>query len=286
MAGCVGGADAARERLLRMTTTDLLDIRRIYAMPEALALDRGQEIVARFPEAEVEEVPSHWNIPSLHGNEGLVEDWTRIKRQVLVLGILKSRRVRPNGRSSDFIAPSLANGCSMACAYCYVPRRKGYANPITVFANIDQLLGTLERHARKQGPKPEPNQVDPSRWVYDIGENSDASADALVSDNVKDTVALFRDLPHAKASFATKFVNRALLGYNPEGGTRIRFSLLPHRIAKVLDVRTSPVAERIAAINDFVEAGYEVHLNFSPVVFYPTWRADYRELFRQVDDQS
>ncbi|VWX48406.1 hypothetical protein NOVOSPHI9U_160001 [Novosphingobium sp. 9U] len=45
--------------------------------------------------------------------------------------------MRPNGRSADFIAPSSSNGCAMACAYCYVGRRKGYANPISVCVNID-----------------------------------------------------------------------------------------------------------------------------------------------------
>lgn len=33
-----------------------------------------------------------------------------------------------------------------------------------------------------------------------------------------------------------------------------------------------------------VEAGYEVHLNFSPVIYYPDWQADYQELFEQIDD--
>ena len=88
----------------------------------------------------------------------------------------------------------------MACAYCYVPRRKGYANPITVFTNIEQITGYLRRHVGRQGVKAEPNEVDPVSWVYDIGENSDCSVDALVSDNVADLVATFRELPTAKAS--------------------------------------------------------------------------------------
>ena len=64
-------------------------------------------------------------------------------------------------------------------------------------------------------------------WVYDIGENGDCSVDAAISDNVRDLVELFRRLPNAKASFATKHVNRALLDYDPRGKTRIRFSLMP-----------------------------------------------------------
>jgi spore photoproduct lyase len=90
--------------------------------------------------------------------------------------------MRPNERSSNFIAPSTSNGCAMACAYCYVPRRKGYANPITVFVNIEQICAALARHASRQGVKRTADQVDPKLWVYDLGENGDLSVDALVSD--------------------------------------------------------------------------------------------------------
>jgi spore photoproduct lyase family protein len=208
----------------------------------------------------------------------------RIKREVLVLGEKRSLTARRNERSSDWIAPSTANGCAMACAYCYVPRRKGYANPITVFANIEQIVGYLERHAARQGVKAEPNQCDPVDWVYDIGENSDCSADALVSDNVRDLVDLFARLPNAKASFATKLVNRDMLDWDPRGGTRVRFSLMPAAPSKLVDIRTSRIADRIAALDDFVEAGYEVHLNLSPVIVHEGWRAEWQELLEQVAD--
>ena len=261
----------------------MLDVSHIYLEPAVPTYPRGADILARFPEAERTEVPSHWNIPELHGNEGLAKDWVRIKRTVLVLGVRKGFPVRVNGRSGDFIAPGFASGCAMACAYCYVPRRKGFANPISTFVNIDAILRAVARHAAKQGPKV-PAQTDPNYWVYDVGENSDCSVDALISDNLRDTVARFRDLPNAKASFATKYVNRDLLSYDPQGKTRVRFSLMPQRVARVVDVRTSPMKERIAAVNDFVEAGYEVHLNFSPIILYEGWLADYAALFNELDD--
>ncbi len=261
----------------------LLEVGRIFHEPSVEEYARGRKILARFPDAELIRVPSHWNIRGLHGNEGLVGDWVRTKRGILVLGVKKALSCRPNGRSADFIVPSHSNGCVMACAYCYVPRRKGYANPSTTFVNIEGIMGNIERHARKQGLKMEPNQVDPSLWFYDIGENGDCSVDATVSDNVRDVVELFKRLPNAKASFATKYVNRDLLGYDPQGRTRVRFSLMPEPIAKVVDVRTSRISERISAINDFVGAGCEVHVNFSPVIVYESWRADYMELFSQID---
>ena len=260
----------------------LIDPRRIFLEPAVRSFPRGREVLARFPGAERIEVDSHWRIPDL-ADPADAGDWLSAKQGTLVLGTKRGLAMRPNGRSADFIAPSTSNGCAMACAYCYVARRKGHSNPVTVFVNIEQVCDAVRRHAGAQGPKREPNQVDPAAWVYDLGENGDLSVDAAVSDNVRDLVAAFRAIPGAKGSFATKYVNRDLLGYDPQGRTRVRFSLMPEAMAKVLDVRTSPMNERIAAINDFMAAGYEVHLNFSPVVVHEGWEAEWRALFAEVD---
>ncbi|GAA3922718.1 spore photoproduct lyase family protein [Streptomyces gulbargensis] len=262
----------------------LLRVTEIHAEPAAAASWRGRQIIARFPGARLVETDSHWRIPHLHGNEGNVERWVRIKSETLVLGERSSLTVRPNGRSADWIAPGLSNGCAMACAYCYVPRRKGYANPITVFTNVDRVLGALGRHIAATGPKREPNQCDERAWVYDIGENGDCSVDDLISDNTADLVHAFRRWPTAKASFATKLVNPDLLRLDPQGRTRIRFSLMPPDDSRLLDIRTSPVPARLAAAADFLDAGYEVHFNLSPVVIRPGWREAWDDLLRMMDD--
>ncbi|WP_019997620.1 spore photoproduct lyase family protein [Aureimonas ureilytica] len=266
-----------------MAPRPLIDPSLIYIEPAALAHPRGQAILARFPRAERVEVDSHWRIPALFNDPSSVEDWLRIKRDVLVLGVKKGMTMRPNGRSADFIAPSSSNGCAMACAYCYVPRRKGYANPVSVFVNGEDVAWALTRHAAKLGAKLEPNTIDPVAWVYDLGENGDLSVDATLSDNVRLLVAAFRDIPNAKGSFATKYVNRDLLDYDPQGRTRIRFSLMPQAMARIVDIRTSPIPERIAAINDFVAAGYEVHVNFSPVIVHEGWEPEWKALFAELD---
>jgi spore photoproduct lyase len=260
----------------------LLRVERIYLEPAVEGYARGREILARFPDAQRAEVPSHWNIPQLHGDADGVARWSATKKSVLVLGTKKDVSCRPFSRSCDFVAPSQSNGCAMACSYCYVARRKGNANPIAAFVNIEDILGSIERHSAKQGMKLEETQADPDYWVYELGTNSDLSVDAAVSDNVRDLVALFRTLPNAKATFATKFVNRELLGYDPQGKTRIRFSLMPPETSKLVDVRTSRIEERVLAIDDFVEAGYEVNVNLGPVILKEDWREDYAALFSML----
>lgn len=271
-----------------MSNMSLLHINRLYYDPKALSYNRGKEVFDKYPNAEKVEVDSHWRIESLNEDPEQAKNWNQVKSNYLVLGVKESIASKPNGRSTDLIAPSMSNGCAMACSYCYVARRKGYANPITVFANIDKILGHIERKCGRLGPKvltEENRQTDPRLWTWDIGENSDCSVDDLVSNNVKDTIELFGRIPNAKACFATKYVNRNLLQYEPRGHTRIRFSLMPANVARVVDVRTSNIHDRIDAINDFVDAGYEVHINLSPVIIYSGWEDDYRDLLHEIDDK-
>jgi hypothetical protein len=64
----------------------MLDVRRIYLEPAAEQHPRGQEILARFPDAERMPVRSHWHIPELHGDADLADHWNSVKRTTLVLG--------------------------------------------------------------------------------------------------------------------------------------------------------------------------------------------------------
>src|SRR3712207_8883536 len=82
-----------------------------------------------------------------------------------------------------------------------------YTTLFRSFTNIDQITGYLRRHVARQGPKTQPDQVDADSWVYDIGENSDCSVDALVSANVADLIATDRkstrlNSSHANISYA------------------------------------------------------------------------------------
>lgn len=240
--------------------------------------EQGEAILAQYPDAEALQITQHNRLPELGMNH------FKVKSDVLVLGKLKTQTCKWSGRSSDYIAPSLANGCFAGCAYCYVDRHKP-VNPITLFTNVDEILETVDAHVNSLAwPKPA-NQTDTAFWTYDIGCNSDISVDYSLTDGVRQVFDFFRDHPRAKATFATKFVNRDLLEYDPKEKVRIRFSLMPAHVSKLVDVRTDSIEKRIAAINDFYDAGYEVHVNFSPVIVYGNkqWRNDYRELFRQLD---
>ena len=84
-------------------------------------------------------------------------------------------------------------------------------------------------------------------------------------------------------SFATKYVNKNFLKFDPKEKIRIRFSLMPQNKADIHEPNTSKIIDRILAINDFILSGYDVHVNFSPIIVYDGWLNDYFKLFRLMD---
>jgi spore photoproduct lyase len=243
----------------------------------------AENIIKRFPDAELTEVESHWKIPELFDADAA--DWMKNKREVLVLGIKSGLTHTKNGRSADFIAASNSNGCLSSCQYCYVARRKGGSNPLTIFVNIEEIAHSIRKHQKKLGAKLEPNQCDDKFWTYDIGCNADLSADSFVCDNPAFLVREFATMDFAKATFATKTVHDDYwLALDPKGKTRIRYSLMPQKVARYVDIGTSPISERIQSVNALIDAGYEVHFSFAPIIIYENWREDWRELWREIDE--
>jgi spore photoproduct lyase len=58
---------------------------------------------------------------------------------------------------------------------------------------------------------------------------------------------------------------------------------MPQKYADILEPKTTKIIDRIKAINTFIEAGYDVHINFSPVIIEEDWLYQYRLLFEGVD---
>jgi DNA repair photolyase len=245
----------------------------------------AEETLSRFPEAKVIKVKSHNKIKELYEMDP--KEWIKSKRDYLVLGIKKDLTHQLNTKSSDFIAASSTTGCIASCQYCYVARNSGGSNVAKVYVNINEITDSIDKHQKKLGKKQTPNQQDPNLWVYDVGCNNDNSLDALYTNNPIKVIEAFSKMENAKASLATKFVNEeAWLKVDPKGKTRIRYSLMPQEVSKYVDIRTSPISDRIKSMNNLVEAGYEVHANFSPVIVYGgnQWTKDWKKLWEEMND--
>jgi len=192
----------------------------------------------------------------------------------------KSMIIRYSGRSSDYISPSFGYGCLLNCSYCYMKRHKPVG--LDIAANTGDILTEINNHAFFADIE-KPNQTDPDYITYDIACNEDFALHAKYHEWER-IFQFFVDHPIAKATFATKIIPLRFLNFDPKKKVRIRFSLMPQRIKKVLEPNTPDIIDRIKAVDAFIEAGYDVHLNFSPVIYYDRWQEEYLELFNMVSD--
>lgn len=192
----------------------------------------------------------------------------------------KSMLIRESGRSTDFISPSFGHGCLYNCSYCYMKRHK--STGLNIANNAEQILDMINRHCAFAEVQ-KPNQTHAEYITYDLSCNEDFALH-LKYHKWRKIFEFFRQHPQAMGSFATKYVNTDLLEYDPEGKIRIRFSLMPEKYSKVLEPNTSPIDLRIKAIDAFIDAGYDVHINFSPVIVADGWLEEYADLFQRVSD--
>lgn len=192
----------------------------------------------------------------------------------------KSMLIRYSGRSSDYITPSFGYGCLLNCSYCYMKRH--LENGLSIAKNYNDILTDINNHAYFNTIE-KPNQTDDKFITYDFSCNEDFALH-LKYHNWKEIFNFFKNHPIAKGTIATKIIPIELLSYNPDKKIRIRFSLMPQIYSTLLEPNTPLIIDRIKAINTFIEVGYDIHINFSPVIVDNDWLKHYEELFKLVND--
>ena len=201
----------------------------------------------------------------------------QIKRQKT-----KTLVTRDNDRSSDAIAPNFIYGCLGGCmkSYCYVARYNH--DKVYINENTDQILSSIQSWVETKPWPKVPNQVDDTYYCVDIGCSTDVPLHRKHY-NWQQVFDFFNVHPKLKTTFATKYPTKFKLDeYNlAPGKHRIRVSLMPQKISSILEPNTDSIADRIAMI-PVLQTKMEVHINFSPIVYYPTWLEDYEELFQQL----
>lgn len=214
-------------------------------------------------------------------------------------------RLDPNGRSTDFLPGNmLGYGCRFMCSYCYVDRRdpatfpKLYDDALEVVSLIRSTMDNLpEARAlyKKNCNKDLERYRDPKHGNYvtfDLGCDSDCTLDNQLTANqdypghIIDIINQVSEVPEAMISFATKSaeIDSFITSIKNPQMCRIRLSLMPEHHRQILEMNTSKIIDRLAAINKLVDAGFEVHINLSPIVVTPQFEAEYNALLKLVNE--
>ena len=194
----------------------------------------------------------------------------------------KTLVTKPNNNSANCIAPNIIYGCFGGCVdtYCYMSRYNG--KRVFVNNNVDDIFQSVVEWEKSYYKIPD--QQDPIYTMVDIACNSDL---VLMQKHMPEPLIKYLkrydDHPQLNTTMATKYPGLLKLDVNHfNKPPRVRVSLMPQKYSNILEPKMQKIVSRIADINRLKELGWEVHLNYSPLIFYPGWKEEYDDLFSQV----
>ena len=196
----------------------------------------------------------------------------------------KTLVTKDNNNSANCIAPNLIYGCFGGCVdtYCYMSRYNG--KRVFVNTNVDDIFESVVKW--EESFTKVPDQQDPKYTMVDVACNTDlVLMQKHLPEPLIDYLKRYDNHPTLNSTMATKYPSLLKLDvkkFNKK--PRVRVSLMPQRFADVLEPKMQKVADRIPEINRLKDLGWEVHVNYSPLVFYKKWKQDYSELFKMVKD--
>lgn len=196
----------------------------------------------------------------------------------------KTLVTKDNNNSANCIAPNLIYGCFGGCVntYCYMSRYNG--ERVFVNTNVDDIFQSVvewEKDFTKV-----PDQQDPIYTMVDIACNSDlVLMQKHLPEPLIDYLKRYDDHPRLNSTMATKYPGLLKLNVNHfNKKPRVRVSLMPQVYSDILEPKMQKISDRILDINRLKDLGWEVHCNYSPVVFYPGWEEHYDNLFKEVKE--
>lgn len=189
---------------------------------------------------------------------------------------------KPNNNSANCIAPNVIYGCFGGCVntYCYMSRYNG--KRVFINQNVKDVFNSVVEWEKDYVKVPD--QQDPVYTMVDIACNSDlVLMQKHMSIPLHDYLKMYDDHPRLNSTMATKYPGLLKLDVNHfNKKPRVRVSLMPQVFSTILEPKMSSISSRILDIDRLMKLGWEVHVNYSPVVFYYNWQEEYDDLFSQV----
>jgi spore photoproduct lyase len=194
----------------------------------------------------------------------------------------KTLITKPNNNSANCIAPNLIYGCYGGCVdtYCYMSRYNG--KRVFVNTNVDDIFQSVVEW--EKGYTKVPDQQDPVYTMVDIACNTDlVLMQKHLPESLYDYLKRYDDHPRLNTTMATKYPGLLKLNVNNfNKRPRVRVSLMPQVYSDILEPKMQRIVSRIYDIDRLINLGWEVHINYSPVIFVPGWTYEYDTLFSNV----
>ena len=199
-------------------------------------------------------------------------------RKVLVMSINKGEFFKPcPGTAGGYLCCGYKiltplTGCGMYCSYCILQTYLDQQCQV-MYENFDDLKEEVRQ------------KLSGLEGVVRIGTGE--FADSLYQENnlglSKKIADLLEPYPNALVEFKTKSVSiQGLSKINKPEKVVIGFSMNTPTMIALHEKGTAPLEDRLAALEQCIEMGFNIAIHFDPIFMYDNWEADYRKLVRKI----
>lgn len=173
----------------------------------------------------------------------------------------------------NYYVLNIQTNCDLDCHYCIL---QGYINNdrISIYRNIDDALTEVEKFLKTRQDK---------FYRIGTGELTDSLSLDYTTNSSLTLVPFFGQFKNALLELKTKS-NKIdnLLKLKSESNIVISWSLNPQSIIGAYEKRTASLTERLKAAKRCSQAGYSIGFHLDPVILYPDWETEYKDLINQI----
>ena len=243
----------------------------IYYEEKITNYELGRELLEKYNSVPKFIIENHNNIEEMRKKNN--KEFPYMKRN-LIIGTRKTHKFVPNNKISNYLVPYTSSGCTAMCLYCYLVCNYNKCSYLRLFVNREEMLEKIIKTANESEEE----------LVFEIGSNSDLILENWITGNLKWTIENF-NADKGYLTFPTKFdMVDDILDLKGKEKVIIRMSVNPKEIVKKIEIGTSPLENRVKAINKLADSGYKVGILIAPVIFLDDWKRLYEELIIYLKD--
>ena len=233
----------------------------------------GKELLQKYVNKPKIIIENHNHIDELRLKPNT--EFSNLKKH-LIIGLRKTHHYTPNHKISDFLVPYTSSGCTAMCLYCYLVCHFNKCSYLRLFVNREEMLEKMIKAVRKSS-KP---------LTFEIGSNSDVVLENTITHNLEWTIENFANSQNGFITFPTKFdMVDSILHLKGKEKIIPRVSVNPREIIYKVEFGTSPLNERIIAINKLKEAGYSIGILIAPIILVENWEILYDTFLKELSEK-
>ena len=257
----------------------LPDFSHIYVESQSIDSDIAKQSFKRFPKAKIIEIEDYKKIFNKNGQDFQIQKLST----KLILAKKQPPFIYPatdiiqdSGFSNFYYCTPILN-CIYNCEYCFLQGMYSSAN-IVVFTNTEEVKDAVKKQILERKYPDEP-------LLLSLSYNTDILALENILPLTKQWINFANNTDDLFMEIRTKSgLTSSFNKLKPSKKILFAWTLSPNNIIQKYEHKTPLLERRIMSIQKIVDSGWPVRLSFDPILIYPNWKEDYKQMFERIKE--